>query len=536
MNDLNDIARASVRGGLILFLGNTLSHIIFALTSIIVARLLGPEDYGLYSVILIVPSFLVTLSGLGISPALLRFTANFQKEGEKRKTANIIKVGTIFQLISSIIISLFFFLVSKEIAIHILNRPGIDLLLRITPLYIIGQVVLYSVSSTFIGLDEAEKSSFLMNTRAVIKSLASLLFIILGLGVTGAVIGTGLGSLFAATIGVAILLLRTYPKLKEKGVQSENINFPQELEMMISYGAPLYLSYLIESLRVQLLSILLTLFMSNIDIGNYKIATNFSTFITVFASSISISLFSAFSKLNVEKDRNSIEKMFKLSVKYTSLIIIPASIAISLLSKNIVDSLYGSQYQTSPGYLSLYILGFLCTSLGEFVIRPLFNGQGDTRTTLKVNSLNTVSSISLASILIPKHGVPGLIASVLISKLISNSYGLYQIKRMYRISLEWTSAMKILTASLSSFLLSYFLVKLTPITNPIYILTLGGTVYLTSFIAFAPIFGAVNEKDLENLENLTHELPIVNHITRYILRLEKKILELNFASFDTRVK
>jgi len=55
LKELNDVARASVHGGFFLFIGITSSTIIMALTSVLVARLLGPEDYGLYTVIMISP-------------------------------------------------------------------------------------------------------------------------------------------------------------------------------------------------------------------------------------------------------------------------------------------------------------------------------------------------------------------------------------------------------------------------------------------------------------------------------------------------
>ena len=81
------MAKATVRGGFFLFLGMTSSTIILALTSILVARLLGPENYGLYSVILIVPSFLIALSDLGVSHALTRFSAHFHVQGKRQKSS-----------------------------------------------------------------------------------------------------------------------------------------------------------------------------------------------------------------------------------------------------------------------------------------------------------------------------------------------------------------------------------------------------------------------------------------------------------------
>ena len=528
MSNLNDVARVSVRGSFFLFLGMASSTVIMAVTSILVARLLGPEAYGLYIIVFIVPSFLVNLTDLGVSPALTRFSARLRAEGEERKAARLIEVGILFKLSFSLMLSFFLFFISEEIATHLLNRPGLGPVIQAASLFLVGQAVLNSANAAFIGLDETEKSSLLMNLQAVVKAVASLLLITIGLDVAGAVIGFGLGLVIAAATGAAILLTHTCPKLKRSSKQGENLRLYQGLKTMVSYGAPLYLSALIASLQNQIRSILLALFTPNIEIGNYHTAINFTVLITLLASPIATSLFPAFSKLKIEKDRNSVEKMFKLSVKYTSLIIIPASTALAILSKNVVYTLYGSQYQTAPSYLALYMLSFLLTGLGMLVIGTLFNSQGDTKITFKINLISLVFSIPLASILIPRHGVLGLIISILASQLVSTGYGLYQVHKKYSIHLDWASSLKTVAASFSSALLVYTLLKLTPLTNPIYSLIIGGTLYITSFLGFAPILGAINDEDIENLESLLKELPLIYPIARLILRLEKKIIELNF--------
>ena len=526
MNEFNDIAKASVRGGFFIFIGSISSTIIMAITSILVARLLGPENYGLYTIVMIAPTFLITLSDLGISSALTRYSAHFHVEGKNREAASLIKIGILFKLTFTLIISLFLILLSEEIATYILNRPGIGPLIRIASVYLIGQAVLNSVSSTFIGLDEAGKSSILMNVQAAIKALASLPLIVLGLGVAGAVIGAGVGVVVAAASGVTILLLHTCPKLIRESMESEDISLQQGFKTIISYGSPLYISALILSLQTQIQRIILALHTSNVSIGNYHTAMNFTVLIAVLATPIATTLFPAFSKLNLDRDRESIEKMFKLAVKYTSLIIIPASTAIATLSKNIVHTLYGQQYQTAPAYLALYMLSFLLTAMGMYVTGALFNSQGDTRTTLKINLINLVTSLPLAATLIPTHGVPGLIASILTSRLISIAYGLHQVQKKYDMNIEWASSLKILAASLSSALPIYILLKWTPTTNPIYCLALGGILYIGSLLILAPILGAINITDLENLEGLTNELPLIHPIVKYILGIEKKILEL----------
>ena len=527
--ELSDIGKASARGGLFLFLGNASSTIILALASILIARLLGPESYGLYALAMIAPSFFITLSDFGISPALTRFSAHFRSEEEDREAVGLIKVGIIFKSVFSLLLSIVLLLLSDSIATWILKRPGLGLLIRFTSLYLVGQAIFMTLDSIFIGLDKTENSGLLVNIHAITKTVASPLLIILGMGAIGAILGAGLGFLLAAGIGVTVLLLRLCPSLFS-GNSGENVDFFQALRLMISYGMPLYLSTLTFSLLTQYQSFILALFVSNMEIGNYTTAMNFSVLITLLSYPIATSLFPAFSKLNVEEDRDEVEKMFKLSVKYTSLLVIPASLAVAVLSKELVYTLYGSQYQLAPTYLALYILSFLCAGLGMFVVGNLFNGQGDTKTTLRINLVNLGLSVPMAFIMTYFYGVPGLIASLLASQFLSTTYALFLAHKKYAVTVDWASSLRTGVASLSSALLVYIFITFAPIPIPTFKLAIGGSLYVTSFLAFAPLLKVISKVDIKNLDELLKDLAPIYPIARRILNLEERILALDHAT------
>lgn len=525
--ELNDIAKASARGSLFLFLGKTSSTIIMAVVSILVARLLGPENYGLYALAMIAPTFLITLSNFGISPALIRFCAHFHSEGKDRKVVDLIKTGIIFNFILSLILSLVLLLLSESIATWVLRRPDLGLLIRFTSVYLVGQMIFNILHSVFIGLDKMEKSGLLMNMQAVTKAVASPL-LILGMGAIGAVLGAGLGSLLAAAIGITMLLFSLYPTLDSHS-GGENANFIQGLKLMIPYGMPLYLSTLILGFLTQYRSFILALFVSNTEIGNYTTAMHFSVLITLLSYPIATSLFPAFSKLSINKDRNMVKKMFKLSVKYTSLLLIPASLAVAVLSKEAVYTLYGSQYQLAPSYLSLYILSVLYSGLGVYVVSSFFNGQGDTRATLRINLVYLGLTVPLAFVMTLLYGVPGLVISILAAEFLYSVYALFLAHKKYEVTVDLVSSLRTGVAALSSALLVYIFIAFAPIPIPIFKLAVGGSIYVASFLAFAPLLKVINKEDIRNLDELSKELTPIYPIAKRILNLEDKILALNIT-------
>jgi O-antigen/teichoic acid export membrane protein len=495
-----------------------------AIASILVARLLGPENYGLYVLAMIPASLLTTLSNFGISPALVKFCAQFHSEQKNKKVISLIKTGIIFNLTLSILLILVLLVLSEAFATWFLRRPGLDLPIRLTGVYLIGQMIYNTVDSVFIGLDKTEKNGFIMNVQAITKAVASPL-LILGLGAVGAVLGAGLGVLLAAVIGTATLFFTLYTL--DNHSSGENFNFMQGLSLMIRYGMPIHMSTLILSFLGQYKSYLLALFVSDVEIGNYSIAINLSILMILLSYPITTSLFPAFSKLSIKKDRDIVEKMFKLSVKYTSLLIIPASLVVAVLSEEAIHILYGLQYQLAPGYLSLHMLIYLCAGLGTLVWSSFFNGQGDTRTTLKIYLVYSALTVPLAFVMTSLYGVLGQIISHIVAEFLFNIYALFLARKKYEITLDWVSFFRTAGASFSSAMLVYIFIKFAPVTNIVFRLAVGGLIFVASYLVFAPLFKVIGKEDIRNLNEMTKDLTPIYPIAKRILSLEEKILALN---------
>lgn len=161
------------------------------------------------------------------------------------------------------------------------------------------------------------------------------------------------------------------------------------------------------------------------------------------------------------------------------------------------------------------------------VISNLFNGQGDTKTTLRINLVNLGLSVPLAFTMTFLYGVPGLIISFLASQLLSTTYALFLAHKKYEVTIDLLSSVRTGVTSLSSALLVYIFITFAPIPIPIFKLAIGGSLYLTSFLVFAPLLRVISKVDIENLDELLKELAPIYPIAKRILKLEEKILALN---------
>lgn len=109
---LVETAEEATRGALFLFGGSAAATIVAVLCSIVVARLLGPELYGVYAISLVVPGFLLLFTDFGVSSALTRFSAKLKAEGEASTLACLVRNGFLFKALTILpvfILGLLFF-------------------------------------------------------------------------------------------------------------------------------------------------------------------------------------------------------------------------------------------------------------------------------------------------------------------------------------------------------------------------------------------------------------------------------------------
>jgi peptidoglycan biosynthesis protein MviN/MurJ (putative lipid II flippase) len=218
--------------------------------------------------------------------------------------------------------------------------------------------------------------------------------------------------------------------------------------------------------------------------------------------------------------------MLRLSVKYTSLVVVPTTVALVLFSKELVFALYGSSYGSAPVYLSIYAVNFLNAVLGSLVLVNLFTGQGDTRTPFKIGIVTFFLSLLLAPAMTSNMGVTGPMVSTLVSGLVSAVLYLLLSRRTYGVDIGFSSSLKVLLSSVLAAVpvLAFFAV--VAVSNPFWRLAIGGTLYLGSYLLIAPLLGVFAADDIANLRRMTDSTTIIRPVGHLVLRLESGITSL----------
>ncbi|KON32560.1 MAG: hypothetical protein AC479_07335 [miscellaneous Crenarchaeota group-6 archaeon AD8-1] len=513
MGKAADIAKISARGGFHLAWGLAASTIITSIGVIILARLLSPSDFGLYTIALTIPNLIQYFRDWGTSYATVKYSAYYKSKDNYLKVKEIIFSGLIFQAVLSIVLTLITFLLSDFLAITVFQRPSIVHLIQVVSLSLLSSAFVTLVQTkagistsaaqaAFIGLEKTEYNSLVLLFLSIIRTILTSTFVIVGLGAFGATIGYSLSLVLAGATSLLLILIifKELPKSSFK-----EIKLIENLKFMFRYGFPLSVVSIVRGFTLQFYLVLLAIYASDQLIGNYSVATNFVVLITFLAVPIVTILYPAFSKLDAKNDWQDLRSVFRFSVKYGSLLVIPATFLVIGLSEPIIYTIFGSQYDSSPLFLSLLAITYLLSAFGFLTVNNFLNGQGQTVLNMKLTLLSSLIGLPLGYFLISYFEVLGLIVAMFVAEIPSLVIGLYWIWRNYGFSIDWTSSFKILFSSGIGAILAFFVVSSIGFVDWVNLLV-GLFVFVGLFLLVSLLIRVVDRDDLGNLRDMTRGL------------------------------
>ena len=497
------IARVSARGGFNLFWGLVVSNVISAISTIVVARMLSPAEYGLVGVASAAPGLIALFRDWGMDTAMVRHIAQLRSEDDPTGVRNTILAGLTFMLLGGLLLSVISFFLSGILAAEVFHRPEMTSLIRVSSFVIFAGALLLALESVFAGFEEMSYRSLVLVSQASLKVILSPLLIVFGLGALGAVLGATLSTLLAGSVGISLLYFFLYRKLRKR-VES-HLELTVTIKTMLRYGLPLFISGIVGGFLAQFNNFLTAIYCTDQAIGNYSVAMNFTTLISFFSLPIASVLFPAFSKLDSEKDKEALATVFRLSVKYGTLLVVPAATAIMILSPLAVATLFGTKYGDAPLYLTLLSFGALYTALGNLSIGSFINSRGRTGLSMRLALVYSAMGFPLGLVLISRFQILGLITANLITGIPSLLLGLWLIKRYWGATIDYYASAKTLAASALAALVTYIAVR-TVVLPDWLLLFMGALLFLAIYVLTVPLVGALDREDIKTMQEMIKEL------------------------------
>jgi O-antigen/teichoic acid export membrane protein len=515
------MGKNSATGSFKLFFGKVLSTIILAAGTIILGALIFEADYGLYTIALIPSVMILLFQDWGVGSAITKFCAHYRATNKVGELRRIIFAGLTFEATTGIALTVVSLLMANFIASTMFGRPNSEFLIALASINILSTGLFMASQAVFVGFERMGLSSLMMICQATAASIFSPLLVYLGYGATGAVIGYTLSTLATSVLSLLLLYFAVYRKLTSDS--AEKTSLYQTLRPLLVYGIPLAIATILAGISPQVYYFIMASFADLASIGNFKIATNFAVLLTFFTFPIVTVLFPTFSKLDPQNEHQLLKTVFSSSVKYTALFLVPATFAMIVLSEPIIGTLYGTKWVQAPFFLALYIIPNLLSVLGNISMSSLLTAMGETKMLMKLNIITLSVGVPTAFLLIPQLGVTGLIIVTLVAGLPSMSIGLRFGWKRYGAKADFNSSARIFLASAVAAAAVYLAINAF---NAAYwvMLATGAILFLATYLTVAPLIGAINQTDIDNLRSMFSSLGIISRILEIPLTIIQKIL------------
>ncbi|ADN49862.1 oligosaccharide flippase family protein [Vulcanisaeta distributa] len=478
----------AVRGSLWITSGRFIYNAVGFIGSIVIARLLTPGEYGLISIALTYPLFFTSIADLGLSTAIMRYAA----AGMHRHALSAV----LLRSLSGIAFGLALVPLSTYLALT-LRRPYLSLAIQILSIYTIAYMVQTSVNNYLIGVGRYGDFVILDLVRNITRISVSIALILIGLGVYGAYWGFSIGYLAAAFLAI-FMLPKVEGKLNIKGVVNELFN----------YSIPLYIPTLISIPLGQLYNILIAIYVTNTEMGNYQIANNLLAVASLVSGSVSTALFSALPEFIGEdyKLRSAINRAAYLM----ALIISPIALALALFSRQAVYVVYGSSYSLAPLYLSIMAINLLLSPLG--VITMYLNIIGDTRLSMVISLINTVIGLPITWALLVRWSMLGAVIASIINGAIGTAITYGIVKARHNLTVNIPKTIYYMLPGILSYIATYLI--LTRIKGLYIQLLIGLPLYV---ILMGILIALIT--DVEDLKYLSNAVRNIKYVGPLISRL-----------------
>lgn len=547
MDKALDMGKTSATGSFHLLIGVAGSTIIMFIGTFILATLLPVADVGLYGIAFIPSSIISFFRDWGVNFAMTQQIANFRASGKESEIHDVIVSGIIFEIMTGAILSIICFAVAQPLALILSpkNSANLSVYISIMSLSIFAGAIFSAASAVFTGFERMKLNSFTQIMQAIVKTALGPLLVIVGFGVLGAVYASMASVVAGGAVGILIVYFAVFRPLRKSKVGKSNVK--QTLKPMLMYGLPLTVSNIVIGVLPQIFAFIMAASAGASMMGNYYAASYFAVLLTFISIPVSTALFPAFSKLNIEKDPELVRTVFASSVKYTSMLLVPATMILMTLSVPLIGFLFpkdgifhslfvanaAPKFSDAPLFLAVTSIANLLVLFGNISVGTFQTGIGKTNQIMKQSLASLIVGLLLAFLLFfilnpivgPLFAVISGILGILISTLPNLVWALYWSWKNYRVKIDFRNSAKIFAAATSASLVTYLFISV--LSLPYFVILLSGfAVFAVVYLAVAPLIGAINQTDINNFKKMFSSMGIIAKILGFPLLLMQKMCEV----------
>lgn len=449
------------------------------IVSIILARLLSPEDYAPISIITIFFAFANIFISGGLNTALMQ-----KKDADKQDYSTVFT----FSIIVSIFIYVLLFFLSPQIAL-LYKQPILINLFRVMGVILIINAI-KSVLCAYIS-SKLQFKKFFFSTLGgtAISAIVGIIMASRGYGAWALVFQ----QLTNSTIDTIILFITT-------GERFEIFLSKKKFKSLFGYGSKMFAASFVSTLYDEISPLVIGLKFSASDLACYEKGRSFPSLInSAFNDSISAVIFPAMSKV---QDRKEMVLAFtRRFMTLSSYLIFPIMIGFFCVSDNFITSILSNNWIGASAYIKIFCVCFLFNIIQNGNLQAIKAiGRSDIVLKLEVIKKSLYFIVLLTTILFSNSPIY-IAGAAIINTVIATIINTYPNRKLigYSYKMQFCDLFSNLVTAIVMGMVVYFVGKYLYIDSSFVLLIIQVLVGFIVYIVFSLISKNKNLKYLINL-------------------------------------
>jgi len=388
----------------------------------VMARYLGPDGLGLFSMAFMIIGIVEIIAGFGIGEALVKYVAEYREyERVSSLTSSAFITISVFGIITSV--ALFF---SSNLFADIFDMPYLSILLKIYAIAFPFSLIYGIILGFLRGLRKMKYFAFLRILDASLALAFILAFLAAGFWVEGAMLGILFEIIVIFVVGMLIM---------KKFMRFSLSDYQGNTKMLASFGSRIIGANIVGQIYYNIDTLMIGYFLTSTEVGYYAVAISLSRFFWLVPRAIATVAYPAISEYWANGNRQAVNKLVDKSTKYSACILIFAGMSIVFFAKDIITFLFTPEFLPAVLPLAILITGTVTSGILRSV-GGIFASVGKVNLVLKISIIGAVGDIILNMILIPIYGIIGAATATTASYALNVFITIFFLRRALAIKLD----------------------------------------------------------------------------------------------------
>jgi O-antigen/teichoic acid export membrane protein len=369
-------------------------------TNVVVARVLGPESFGLYAIGATLLRMLGLLAPMGMDKGVIRFgTVSWRENREKFRDVLFQSFGLAFTIGLALGISLY--LLAPWLAEQVFRKPGLEVILQwFSIAFPLASGFAVALAATRIS----QRMQYTVLAQDIFQPMLGLLlvvsFFLAGIRLTG-VLAAEVLSLALSLLLTIHFVHRLYPD-----AFPPPFHFTTQIRELISFSVPAMMAGVFNTFIIWTDRLVVGLVRPSSEVGIYQAVSQTSTVFAIILAGFSLVFTPMIADLYHRKKMHRLQELFQISTKWGLYLSLPIILLIVFFPREILSLLYDPRY--AAGWLP-----FLLLSLGQLInvgtgaVGPIFVMTGHQHRWMILTGTCFLVNITLILCLLPVLGLAG---------------------------------------------------------------------------------------------------------------------------------